>query len=468
MSCPIVRASATAKNLLDTGCTNLYMQGLPKSPFPSSTIKASLDSSREECIKAMFSSPQALTQEMGLDTAGAARPANDVAPTHRSSCVERIRLALIIDFIGDWDQGGTERHIVRLLRTLDPHVFEPTIFVLQPTPSATAKQVGCPVQLIGGIGKQSRLRRFLSLRKALKRFQPHIVQTFFIDGMFYGTIAAWLNRVPVIVQSRRNAGYWQKFHHTLALRVLNRAVNYWQCNARFVAAGLASQEGIPQERISVLPNSVDLSYFSPATAASRQVARNNLGLPADAPVFVVVSTLRPIKGLPVFIEAAGLLQTSLPNAVFLIVGDGAEQKTLAEQIRNARLNDIVRMVGGHADVRPWLRAADIAVLPSHSESSSNALLEYMAMGLPAVVSDIPANRELVEGEFFEPGSAAGLAERILRLWNQPERRQAMARQNREAAMQYGDVTFSHRVQDYYFALASSHLKDLNDRRQLED
>ncbi len=419
-------------------------------------------------MQAKFSSPQALTQEMGLEIPGAARPANDVAPTHQSSCGERIRLALIIDFIGDWDQGGTERHIVRLLRNLDPQVFEPNIFVLQPTPSASAKQVGCPVQLIGGIGKQSRLRRFLSLRKALKRFQPHIVQTFFIDGMFYGTIAAWLNRVPVIVQSRRNAGYWQKFHHTLALRVLNRAVNYWQCNARFVAAGLEIQEGIPQQRISVLPNSVDLSNFSPATIASRQVARNSLGLPADAPVFVVVSTLRPIKGLPIFIEAAGLLQTSLPNAVFLIVGDGAEQKNLAEQIRSAGLNDIVRMVGGHTDVRPWLRAADIAVLPSHSESSSNALLEYMAMGLPTVVSDIPANRELVESEFFEPGSAAGLAERILWLWNQPEKRQAMAQRNREAALQYSDVTLSQRVQDYYFALASSRLKDADGRRQLGD
>src|SRR6266851_461684 len=164
------------------------MQGLPKSSRSSSTIKASLDSSREKCMQAKFSSPQALTQEMGLEIPGAARPANDVAPTHQSSCGERIRLALIIDFIGDWDQGGTERHIVRLLRNLDPQVFEPNIFVLQPTPSASAKQVGCPVQLIGGIGKQSRLRRFLSLRKALKRFQPHIVQTFFIDGMFYGTI----------------------------------------------------------------------------------------------------------------------------------------------------------------------------------------------------------------------------------------------------------------------------------------
>jgi L-malate glycosyltransferase len=461
-------ASPTAKNLLNTGCTDLHMQGLLKSSLSSSTVKASLGCSLTQCAQVMFSSPQALTQEMGTETARATKPASDVAPSHRSLRIERIRLALIIDFIGDWDQGGTERHIVRLLRTLDPQVFEPTIFVLQPTPSATAKQVGCPIQLIGGVGKQSRLRRFLILRNSLRQFQPHIVQTFFIDGMFYGTLAAWLTRVPVIVQSRRNAGYWKKLHHTLALRALNHAVSYWQCNSQFVAAALESQEAIPRERISVLPNSVDLSYFCPATIASRQAARDRLSLPADAPIFVVVSTLRPIKGLPVLIEAAGLLRTSLHNAVFLIVGDGVEQMKLAQQIGHAGLNDMVRLVGGQSDVRPWLRAADIAVLPSHSESSSNALLEYMAMGLPTVVSDIPANRELVEGEFFAPGSAAGLAERILWLWNHQETRQAIAQRNREAALGYGDVTFSQRVKEYYLALASPHLTVVDDGRQLGD
>lgn len=439
------------------------MQALPKSVSPS---KVSAASSFEKRGQIAPMSEQALTQEM--DSGVAVKSVSEFATDHGALPAERIRLALIIDFIGDWDQGGTERHIVRLLKNLDPKLFEPIIFVLQPTPSATAKQVGCPVQLIGEIGKQSRLRRFLLLREALKRFQPHVVQTFFIDGMFYGTIAAWLNRVPVIVQSRRNAGYWQKLHHTLALRVLNHAVNYWQCNARFVAAELESREGIPGERISVLPNSIDLSYFSPATSVSRQAARDRLGLPSDAPIFVVVSTLRPIKGLSVFIEAAGLLRASLPNAAFLIVGDGVEQRNLAEQIAQAGLNDMVRLVGGHTDVRPWLRAADIAVLPSLSESSSNALLEYMAMGVPTVVSDIPANRELVEGEFFAPGGAAGLAERLLWLWNQPEKRRDMAQRNREAALPYGDVTFSQKIQEYYLTLASPHRAKVGDRRQLGD
>jgi L-malate glycosyltransferase len=371
---------------------------------------------------------------------------------------ERIRIAFVIDLIGAWNLGGTEKQLAHLASTLDKRIFEPAIFVLKRTPGAAATDVGCPVISVNDSESQSRIALLLKLRSALKDFCPHIVQTFFIDGTFYGTLAAWLNRVPVIVQSRRNAGHWQKARHALALRAINHLVDSWQCNSHFVADRIRRMEHVPAERIAVLPNSIDLAHFSPVAEGERLATRIRLGLPADAPVFVAVATLRPVKGLSTIIEAAARIRAHLPQAMFLLVGEGPQRRELAEQIMQKNLAEMVRLVGGQQDVRPWLAAADIGILGSYSESSSNALLEYMAMGLPAVVSDIPANRELVSGEFFAAGNAAELAERLLGLWNQPVLRQDMSRRYREGAIPYGEASLSQLAQDYYIGLSSPFLR----------
>ena len=82
------------------------------------------------------------------------------------------------------------------------------------------------------------------------------------------------------------------------------------------------------------------------------------------------------------------------------------------------------------------------------------------MGLPTVVSDIPANHELVDGEFFAAGDARGLAERILWLWKDKKRSEELARQNRETATKYGEMAFSEQVQNYYLRLGLPHCKTL--------
>jgi len=374
---------------------------------------------------------------------------------------ERVRLAFVIDVIAAWNLGGTEKQLAHLVGILDRRIFEPVIFVLQRTPAAENPHIGCPVILVSRSKSQGRLRLLRDLRSALKNFDPHIAQTFFIDGTFYGTIAARLNRVPIIIQSRRNAGHWQKLHHSFALRAINYLVDYWQCNSRFVAGTIQRIEDIPAERISVLPNSIDLDHFAPVTENERAALRSRLGLPTDVPVFIAVATLRPVKGLIHVIEAANQIRARLPNAVFLIVGEGPQRKQLAELITQKGLTPTVRLVGGQEDVQPWLAAANVGILASHSESSSNALLEYMAMGLSAVVSDIPANRELVNGEFFAVGNASELADGLLRLWGQPGLRQEISRRYREAATPYGEAFISECARNYYAGLASPFLRTAN-------
>jgi glycosyltransferase involved in cell wall biosynthesis len=118
------------------------------------------------------------------------------------------------------------------------------------------------------------------------------------------------------------------------------------------------------------------------------------------------------------------------------------------------LSENVKFVGRQPDVRPFLAAADFGVLTSLSEGSSNSILEYMAMGLPSIVSDLPANRELLSEVLFQPGNSLDLAEKIYRLWLDLSMRTCLSKLSREIAAEYSVEKFSVRAQSYYSRMAS--------------
>jgi len=138
----------------------------------------------------------------------------------------------------------------------------------------------------------------------------------------------------------------------------------------------------------------------------------------------------------------------------VILGEGPLENELKEQVEKLKLRDRVRFAGPQADVRPWLAAADLGIITSRSEGSSNALLEYMAAGLPTVVSNIPANRELAEGVFFEPGDPDSLANTLEKVWNDPALQARIRELHFEIVKTRSPEAIGRRVRSYYVQLAS--------------
>lgn len=383
-----------------------------------------------------------------------------VPPSGGRAAQERLRIAFVIDRI-DWAEGGTEQQLGKLLDALDRRYFEPEVCLFYKPRNLRLEDLPYPVHLIScpPVGHWCQVRASLDLFQFFRRQRPHIVQTFFTGGTICGVPAAWMVPVPVIVSSRRNCGsFWQQDRiHRLALKVINRLASCWQCNARVIHEILTAHEGVSADRIEILPNAVDLSRFSLPTTEERLAARQQLGLPPIAPVFVAVSHLRPAKDLPTILVAATRVKLELPGAQFLLVGDGPLYPILQTQIEELGLTGTVHLERSQSDVRPYLAAADIGLLASLSEGCSNSLLEYMATGLPAVVSDIPANRELVDEVLFEPGNANELADRLLSLWSNLEQRARLQREYRRKAEQFSLEAFVQRAQSYYIKLAAEHL-----------
>ena len=372
---------------------------------------------------------------------------------------ERLRIALVIDSIDSWEDGGTEQQIAKFIAALDPAHFALELYFLRPSRGLTAADFPCPVHVAASKtpGHGSRWATVRGLAALLKAQRPHIVQTFFRDGTYYGAVAARMARVPRVVIARRNFGHWKTAADRWALKVINRLAHAWQCNSRAVWESLKNNEGVPPDRIEILPNAIDLDKFSPPTSEERLAARRQLGLSSAAPVFVSVATLFPVKDPQTLIAAAALVRPALSDAQFLLVGEGPLRSVLSKRIEALGLTETVRLAGAQADVRLYLAAADAGLLTSRSEGSSNALLEYMAMGIPAVVTDLPANRELVEGEFFEAGNARELSSRVLSLWQDPKQRARMSGEYRRRAMEFGLEAFARRAQSYYLRLAAEYL-----------
>lgn len=372
----------------------------------------------------------------------------------------KIRVGFVMDGLGAWDGipggylGGSELQLLKIIGALDRTCFEPEIYLLHGG-GAEASITDLPVFVINPAGATEPLQRqwlLQALTRLLAERQPDIVQGCFADGMLYGIAAAKLAKVPVIVSSRRNAGHWISWKHRGALAMLNRFVDSWQCNARTVEQSLVGPEWIPADRIEILPNALDLERFQPSTLEQRWPLRQQLEVDGEGPVIVAVANLRRVKQLDVLVRAAALAFPQLPGLQLWLIGEGPERAALEREAQQWGLGSRVRLWGKQSDVRPWLGAADLAVLPSASEGASNAVLEYLAMGLPTVLSDIPANREVGMGMFFPVGDEQKLSHHLIDLWGNPDKRAELSRLGREWVQQFSPERMATRVQGYYSRL----------------
>jgi glycosyltransferase involved in cell wall biosynthesis/peptidoglycan/xylan/chitin deacetylase (PgdA/CDA1 family) len=366
----------------------------------------------------------------------------------------RIRIAFIIDQIDGW-KGGTESQLHTLIQQLDRDYFEPELICIFPFASVPPESFPCRVHFVcpDDGSSPNPFLRMLRMVKLIRQLKPHLVQTYFPEGNTLGLCSAWLARVPLIVGTTRNSAAPRGLQN-LMLYCTQKIADRWQCNSRAIWRAETGRHGRASAKIEIAPNAIDLARFSPFAPDLRDGIRHKLGLTTPGPVIVSVANPRPVKDLATLIKAARYVTDELPNARFLVVGEGPLYDQLQQQIRESDLTAAVTLAGGQVDVVPYLASADIAVLTSLSEGSSNSLIEYMAMGIPTVVSDIPANRELVEGVFFNPGDALDLARKLIDLWKDPVLARRLSARHRDAICSCSLDACTRRAEGFYNRLVS--------------
>jgi glycosyltransferase involved in cell wall biosynthesis len=254
--------------------------------------------------------------------------------------------------------------------------------------------------------------------------------------MFWGRLAARRAGVPVIVSALHTTG-WPDCIGRLNrwLTPLNDAfVSVARSHGQFLVQG----ERFPADKVHVIPNGVDTDRFAPGER--RAALMNELGLPFNAPVAGIVARLDKVKNHGSFLRVAAAVRRHVPQAHFLIVGDGPQRSQLESLAADLRVQEGVHFVGNRADVPALLRLMDVFLLTSHNEANPVSILESLASGVPVIATRVGSIPETVldgvTGYSIEPGDEAQLAERVCDLFRLPERARQMGAAGRNHVVKH--------------------------------
>jgi glycosyltransferase involved in cell wall biosynthesis len=171
---------------------------------------------------------------------------------------------------------------------------------------------------------------------------------------------------------------------------------------------------LPEGRVALIRNGLDPRRIA-VTVAPAEI-RRGLGISEHAPLFGSAGRLVPVKGLDYFLEAARALLEELPEAHFLIIGDGPLRSDLERRARDLGIAHAVRFSGFRADVLDVVNALDVFVMPSIHEGLPMALLEASALGKPIVASAVGGIPEVLhdfQGWLVPPRDVAALTRACL-------------------------------------------------------
>jgi glycosyltransferase involved in cell wall biosynthesis len=304
--------------------------------------------------------------------------------------------------------GGAEKQIYLFLQRIDRQRYRPEVITYvrgQWTEKIQALDI--PVRCFdyrwGGLAVLKQTYDYLKVKR------PVILHTWGVTAGLVARPAAYLARIPIIIHSERNAPLknWQ-LHHLWLERVFRRFTTCYLTNSRHAAQDLASLNLAHRERISVVPNGIELSDYPPAAGAGDQV------------LIGYTATFKPQKNHHFLVAAADRVLRECPHAHFLFLGDGSLRPEIEAALQRLQLNGRVTLLGWVANPQEILRKLTLYVHVAHYEGLPNGLMEAMACGVPCIAARIPGCAELIEhdrtGILFSPdnqGEFAGAVSRLL-------------------------------------------------------
>ncbi len=349
----------------------------------------------------------------------------------------------VLFIIDSFEQGGSERQALQLLRQLhETGECNLHLACLQDRGSlrADAEQLNLgeiheyPLTSFYNLNFVRQLRRLVAY---LKEKQIEVVHTHCFYTNIFGMTGAFLARVPARITSKGETGLrtpMQKLAERMSFRLAHRVI----ANCVVVQNQLIG-EGVNPKRIIQHYNGLDLERLKVDGGLTRTTARAMFGLPEKGRRFVtIVANLRnPVKDHPMFLRAAARVHAAVPDAAFVIAGEGELMPGLQQLASELGIAEDVHFIGRCDDVASLLFASNVGVLSSKSEGFANAILECMAAGLPVVATDVGGVREaIVEGEtgYIVPsGDDEQMAERIIQVLANDETAQVMGSRGKSLA-----------------------------------
>ncbi len=349
---------------------------------------------------------------------------------------------VILHLIDSLGIGGAEKLLVTANVTLSG--YRHIVVHLNPTNAFVEELSQLKVICLNYSGWRSIPRCVNELRKIIKDYKVQIVHS----HLFYAMIIARLAyRRPVnLISSYHSLLYDQQnlAQYSSKLLLLDKLTYRERYHLVYVSETVkdmvSTKLGVTKNQ-PVIHNFVDTRFFT--TSSRKEIIHNQKFR------IVMVGNLRLEKNHAIMIEA--LHKLADPNIELHIYGEGSQRKFLENQIEAKALENQIKLKGAVADTSEILTQYDLFVAPSRFEGFGIALVEAMAVGVPCLVSDIPAHREVAEGAaaFFKSDDPTDLANKISDLMNSPKERAELISMGKAKAQKFSKEKYIQKLDKLY-------------------
>ena len=342
--------------------------------------------------------------------------------------------ASVVHVITLLEWGGAQENTLHTVGKLDPGKYEKILLSGRGgmLDAAAERIPACRFHRVDSLVREIRplsdFRAFASLTAALREEKrrsggaPLIVHTHSSKAGILGRAAARAAGADVVIHSLHGFG----FHDDQPPAVrklfvgLERAASRW--TDMFVAV---SEENIrvgvrekilTRNRCRLIRSGFDTSRF---TSGSREAGRRLLGLPENVPVVGTVAVFKPQKAPHDFVEVARRVTADIPDARFVMVGDGALRPEVERTLEKTSLCGRFRIMGWRAEIPDLLRAFDVFLLTSRWEGLPKVVPQALISGVPVVATAVDGTREIIDdgkdGFLCPPGDVEAMADRVAAL-----------------------------------------------------
>jgi glycosyltransferase involved in cell wall biosynthesis len=336
--------------------------------------------------------------------------------------------------------GGPAIHVTLLTERLAPPDFESMLVCGHIGPGegdmaylAEARGIQ-PVYVAELRRELSPLRDLVTLAKLwrlMRRFRPDVVHTHTAKAGFVGRSAAWLARVPVRVHTYHGHVFHGYFSpaKTRGFLLLERFTA--RLSDRLITISPALKDELvntyhiaPERKFAVMPLGLELAPYAD-TPRHQGTFRADFDIPPDAPLIGIVGRIVPIKNHALFVQMAAHVRAAIPNAHFVIIGDGDRRAAIEAQVNSLGLRDVVTFTGWLQDLKPAYSAMDVLVISSDNEGTPVSIIEALAAGVRVVSTAVGGVPDLLGGgdygRLVPPGDPDAQAAAVIASLAEPDR-----------------------------------------------
>ena len=384
-------------------------------------------------------------------------PLTTIRPERATIERTRTRPVRVVFCTDNLDIGGTELNAVRTAERLDPQRFKLSVVAFRADGVLRERyeRAGIPVAALPmpNLYGTTAMAQGMKLAAQLRREQVDIVHCHDIYANIFGSLWATAARAPAVLVSRR---WWHSARPrklTVANRLAYRLADRVLVNSQAVRRSVESDEGVPANKITVVPNFVEAAAFDVPSDVARLKADLGAGESAG-PVIGIIARLAPVKDHATLLHAVRHLLGEWPALRVIIVGDGPERARLGRLAADLGIDPAVRFAGERPN-RPNLHHAfDVSVLCSLSEGFPNSVIEAMAAARPVVATAVGGTPDAVvdaqSGLLVPAGDPRALAGALARLLRDPDLRTRLgAEARRRALADYGEFAVLARLEKLY-------------------